>query len=83
MQLVQDDAAQAREIVGGVLVGQQQRQGSGVVSSMSGGWVRCRARRFCGVSPVRVSIRTVSPISSTGRVRLRPMSVVSALSGET
>ena len=44
---------------------------------------RWRARRLAGVSPVRVSIDTASRISSTGRVRLRAMSVASAFSGLT
>ena len=44
---------------------------------------RWRARRLAGVSPVRVSIDTGSRISSTGRVRLRAMSVASAFSGLT
>ena len=62
MQLVQDDAAQAREVVGGILVGQQQRQrfrrGQQHVRRMGRA---AAARRFCGVSPVRVSIRTGEP----------------------
>jgi len=56
---------------------------SGVVSRISGGISRWRARRFAGVSPVRVSMRMGRSISSTGCVRLRAMSVASALSGLT
>ena len=50
---------------------------------MFGGVAFCRARRLAGVSPVRVSILTDRPISSTGASRLRAMSVASALSGLT
>ena len=56
---------------------------SGVVSRMFGGASRWRLRRLVGVSPVRVSIVTASPISATGAVRLRAMSVASAFSGLT
>ncbi len=56
---------------------------SGVVSRMWGGATRCRARRFAGVSPVRVSIVTGNFISSTGCIRLRATSVASAFSGLT
>ena len=56
---------------------------SGVVSNRLGGAARCRARRFCGVSPVRVSIRMGKPISDTGASRLRAMSTANAFNGET
>ena len=55
---------------------------NGVVISISGGRVFCRCRLEDGVSPVRVSKLTGSPISSTGRPILRCTSTVSALSGE-
>ena len=55
---------------------------SGVVIRMSGGFWRCRRRFECGVSPVRVSTVTGSPISATGASRLRAMSTASAFSGE-
>ena len=54
---------------------------SGVVSRICGGLLRCRWRRCDGVSPVRLSTRTASPISATGAPRLRSISYVSALSG--
>ena len=56
---------------------------SGVVSRMFGGSARWRARRFVGVSPVRVSMLIGSLMSSTGRSRLRAMSVARAFSGLT
>jgi hypothetical protein len=56
---------------------------SGVVSRMSGGEMRWRARRDGGESPVRVSRLIGSSISSIGVERLRAMSTASALSGET
>ncbi len=55
---------------------------SGVVSRMSGGYLRCRARRDTGVSPVRVSTRIGSFICAIGVSRLRAMSTASAFSGE-
>ena len=56
---------------------------SGVVRRMSGGLSFCRWRLWRGVSPVRVSILTARPISSTGAWRFRAMSTASAFSGET
>ena len=56
---------------------------SGVVNSSCGGMSFCRARRLAGVSPVRVSMRMGRFMSSTGRIRLRAISVARALSGET
>jgi len=56
---------------------------SGVVSRISGGDMRWRARRDGGVSPVRVSSLMGKPISSIGVARLRAISTASALSGET
>ena len=56
---------------------------SGVVRRMLGGLVRWRALRSDGVSPVRVSTVTASPISAIGSTRLRCTSIASALSGET
>ena len=56
---------------------------SGVVRRMSGGTSFCRWRLWRGVSPVRVSILTGSPISATGCDRLRAMSTASAFNGET
>jgi hypothetical protein len=55
---------------------------SGVVSKICGGRTRCRALRSDGVSPVRVSMRIGSPISSTGINRLRRTSTARAFSGE-
>jgi hypothetical protein len=55
---------------------------SGVVSNICGGRTRCRALRSDGVSPVRVSMRMGSPISSTGINRLRRTSTARALRGE-
>ncbi len=43
---------------------------SGVVSRISGGSVFWRWRREAGVSPVRVSTRTASPISVNGRLEV-------------
>lgn len=55
---------------------------SGVVRRMSGGLSFWRCRLWIGVSPLRVSIVTPRPISSTGAVRFRWISTASALSGE-
>ena len=56
---------------------------SGVVSRMCGGRLTWRFLRSAGVSPLRVSILSGRPISSTGASRLRWTSCASALSGET
>ena len=50
---------------------------------MLGGLDLRRARRFWGVSPVRVSTVMASFISSMGASRLRATSVARALRGET
>ena len=55
---------------------------SGVVSRMSGGYLRCRCRRDTGVSPVRVSTLIGSLICAIGVSRLRAISTASAFSGE-
>ena len=55
---------------------------SGVVNKICGGLVRCLFRLDCGVSPVRDSIVMGSPISVTGRIKLRSMSVAKAFNGE-
>ena len=55
---------------------------SGVVRNTLGGLRRWRARLGAGVSPVRLSTVTPSPISAMGRIKLRSMSLVSAFSGE-
>ena len=82
MQLVEDDVAQVREEARASLPAISRASCSGVVRRMSGGFSFWRWRRTCEVSPVRVSSVTFRPISSTGRSRLRAMSVASAFSGE-
>ncbi len=56
-------------------LGEQQGQAFGRGEEEVGRVLRCRLRRSAGVSPVRVSTVTGERISSTGRLRLRAMSV--------
>ena len=84
VDFVHDDAGQGLEESRGRRAGRcRTARLSGVVSRMCGGVALWRARRLAGVSPVRASMVTGRPMSWTGRVRLRAMSVASAFSGLT
>ena len=84
VQLVENDRIEIAEDIGRVGVAEQQRDLLGR-GQEDVGRLQALARRAGDrlVSPERVSVRILRPISAIGAARLRAISVASAFKGET